>query len=117
MPLRCFVPNPLHDKESEQFVARYIERAPLSLEKLFIQDNQDNSVAYYTFLEKATLILSHNAPYPSTIATITMVRVTTPFCQHTDERGLPARHRARGAKSPQNRLIGISDGRRWSCVG
>ena len=37
--------DPLHDKESEQFVARYIERAPLSLEKLFIQDN---SVAYGT---------------------------------------------------------------------
>ena len=29
---------PFHDKESEQFVARYIERAPLSLEKLSIQD-------------------------------------------------------------------------------
>jgi hypothetical protein len=28
-----------HDKESEQFVARYIERAPLSLEKLSIQDD------------------------------------------------------------------------------
>ncbi len=37
--------DPLHDKESEQFVARYIERAPLSLEKLFIQHN---SVAYRT---------------------------------------------------------------------
>ncbi len=29
--------DPFHDKESEQFVARYIERAPLSLEKLSIQ--------------------------------------------------------------------------------
>ncbi len=28
-----------HDKDSEQFVARYIERAPLSLEKLSIQDD------------------------------------------------------------------------------
>ncbi len=35
--------DPLHDKESEQFVACYIERASLSLEKLFIQHN---SVAY-----------------------------------------------------------------------
>ena len=26
--------DPFHDKESEQFVARYIERSPLSLEKL-----------------------------------------------------------------------------------
>jgi hypothetical protein len=30
--------DPFHDKESEQFVARYIERAPLSLEKLSIPD-------------------------------------------------------------------------------
>jgi hypothetical protein len=30
---------PFHDKESEQFVARYIERAPLSLERLTIQDD------------------------------------------------------------------------------
>lgn len=29
--------DPFHDKESEQFVARYIEQAPLSLEKLSIQ--------------------------------------------------------------------------------
>ena len=31
--------DPFHDKESEQFVARYIERAPLSLEKLSIRDD------------------------------------------------------------------------------
>ena len=31
--------DPFDDKESEQFVARYIERAPLSLEKLSIQDD------------------------------------------------------------------------------
>jgi hypothetical protein len=31
--------DPFHDKESEQFVARYIERSPLSLEKLSIQDD------------------------------------------------------------------------------
>ena len=31
--------DPFHHKESEQFVARYIERAPLSLEKLSIQDD------------------------------------------------------------------------------
>ena len=31
--------DPFHDKESEQFVARYIERDPLSLEKLSIQDD------------------------------------------------------------------------------
>jgi hypothetical protein len=31
--------DPFHDKESEQFVARYIERAPLSLEKLSMQDD------------------------------------------------------------------------------
>jgi hypothetical protein len=31
--------DPFHDKESEQFVARYIERAPLSLEKISLQDD------------------------------------------------------------------------------
>jgi hypothetical protein len=31
--------DPFHDKESEQFVARYIERSPISLEKLSIQDD------------------------------------------------------------------------------
>jgi hypothetical protein len=31
--------DPFHDKESEQFVARYIERAPISLKKLSIQDD------------------------------------------------------------------------------
>jgi hypothetical protein len=31
--------DPFHDKESEQFLALYIERAPLSLEKLSIQDD------------------------------------------------------------------------------
>ncbi len=31
--------DPFHDKESEQFVARCIERAPLSLGKLAIQDD------------------------------------------------------------------------------
>ena len=31
--------DPFHDKESKQFVARYIERAPLSLEKLSLQDD------------------------------------------------------------------------------
>jgi hypothetical protein len=31
--------DPFHDKESEQFIARYIERAPLSLEKLSLQDD------------------------------------------------------------------------------
>jgi hypothetical protein len=31
--------DPFHDKESEHFVARYIERAPLSLEKISIQDD------------------------------------------------------------------------------
>ncbi len=31
--------DPFHDKESEQFLALYIERAPLSLEKLSMQDD------------------------------------------------------------------------------
>jgi hypothetical protein len=31
--------DPFHDKESEQFVARYIKSAPSSLEKLSLQDD------------------------------------------------------------------------------
>jgi hypothetical protein len=31
--------DPFHDKESEQFVARYIERSAISLEKFSIQDD------------------------------------------------------------------------------
>jgi Transposase zinc-binding domain/Putative transposase len=31
--------DPFHDKESEQFVARYIERGPLALDKISIQDD------------------------------------------------------------------------------
>jgi hypothetical protein len=31
--------DPFHDKESEQFVARYIERTPLALDKLSLQDD------------------------------------------------------------------------------
>ena len=37
--LGVWLGDPFHDKESEQFVARFIERAPLSLEKLSIQDD------------------------------------------------------------------------------
>jgi hypothetical protein len=36
---RHYPVDPFHDKESEQFVARYIECAPMPLEKLSIQDD------------------------------------------------------------------------------
>jgi hypothetical protein len=39
----------VHDKESEQFVARSIKRAPLSLEKLSIQDD----IVTYTTKDRA----------------------------------------------------------------
>lgn len=42
--------EPFHDDESERFVARYIERAPLSLEKLSIQDD----ILIYTTKESVT---------------------------------------------------------------
>jgi hypothetical protein len=42
--------DPFHDKESEQFVARYIERGPLALDKLSIQDD---IVTYTTKDERA----------------------------------------------------------------
>jgi hypothetical protein len=41
--------EPFHDDDSERFVARYIERAPLSLEKLSIQD-----IVIYTTKEGIT---------------------------------------------------------------
>ena len=40
--------DPFHDKESEQFVARYIERGPLALDKLSIQDD----IVTYTTKDK-----------------------------------------------------------------
>ena len=39
LPQLLWLGDPFHDKESEQFVARYIERGPLALEKLSIQDD------------------------------------------------------------------------------
>jgi hypothetical protein len=42
--------QPFHDDDSERFVARYIERAPLSLEKLSIQDD----IVIYTTKEGVT---------------------------------------------------------------
>ncbi len=42
--------EPFHDNDSERFVARYIERAPLSLEKLSIQDD----IVIYTTKEGVT---------------------------------------------------------------
>ncbi len=36
---RVWLGDPFHDKDSEQFVARYIERAPLSLEKPSIMED------------------------------------------------------------------------------
>ena len=55
--------DPFHDKESEQFVARYIERAPLSLEKLSIQDD---IVTYTTKDGAAPLPLVHGTFHPIT---------------------------------------------------
>jgi hypothetical protein len=42
--------EPFHDDDSERFVARYIERALLSLEKLSIQDD----IVGYTTKEGVT---------------------------------------------------------------
>jgi hypothetical protein len=56
--------DPFHDKESEQFVARYIERAPLSLEKLSIQDDivtyttKDGAAHEFDALEFLAALLS-----------------------------------------------------------
>ena len=46
--------QPFHDDDSERFVARYIERAPLSLEKLSMQDD----IVIYTTKEGVTPLVS-----------------------------------------------------------
>jgi hypothetical protein len=57
--------DPFHDKESEQFVARYIERAPVSLEKLSIQDDivtytpKDGAAHEFDALEFLAQLSSH----------------------------------------------------------
>ena len=64
--------DPFHDKESEQFVARYIERGPLALDKLSIQDDivtyttKDNVAHEFDALEfLATLSCHIPKPYES----------------------------------------------------
>ena len=64
--------EPFHDKESQQFVARYIERAPLSLEKLSIQDDiisyttSDNTTHEFDTLEFLATLSAHiPKPYES----------------------------------------------------
>jgi len=58
--------EPFHDKDSQQFVARYIERAPLSLEKLSIQDDiisytiSDNTTHEFDALEFMATLSAHN---------------------------------------------------------
>ena len=54
--------EPFHDQESSQFVARYIERGPLSLEKLSLQDDivthttNDNTAHDFDALEFLALL-------------------------------------------------------------
>ncbi len=64
--------EPFHDKESQQFVARYIERAPLSLEKLSIQDDiisyntSNNTTHEFDTLEFLATLSAHvPKPYES----------------------------------------------------
>ena len=64
--------EPFHDDESERFVARYIERAPLSLEKLSIQDDiviyttKDGVAHEFDALEFLALLSAQvPAPYES----------------------------------------------------
>ena len=64
--------DPFHDKESKQFVARYIERGPLALDKLSIQDDivtyttKDHVATDFDALEfLATLSCHIPKPYES----------------------------------------------------
>ena len=67
-----WVGEPFEDAESSRFVARYIERGPLSLEKLSIQDDivtyctNDGRAHEFDALEFLALLSSHIAkPYES----------------------------------------------------
>ena len=64
--------EPFKDQDSERFVARYIERGPISLEKLSIQDDivtystKDGTAHEFDGLEFLALLSSHVAkPYES----------------------------------------------------
>jgi len=65
--------EPFHDQESSQFVARYIERGPLSLEKLSLQDDivtyttKDNTAHDFDALEFLALL---SAQIPRTYESI-----------------------------------------------
>jgi len=65
--------EPFHDQESSQFVARYIERGPLSLEKLSLQDDivtyttNDNTAHDFDALEFLALL---SAQIPRTYESI-----------------------------------------------
>lgn len=57
--------EPFHDSDSKKFVARYIERGPLSLQKLSIQDDiityttKDGAAHEFDALEFLALLTSH----------------------------------------------------------
>lgn len=64
--------EPFQDKDSKHFVARYIERGPISLERLSVQDDivtyttKDGSAHEFDVLEFLALLSSHIAkPYES----------------------------------------------------
>ena len=77
-----------HDKESEQFVTRYIERDPLSLEKLSIQDDivtyttQDGAAHEFDALEFLAALSCH---VPKTYESITRYYGRY-SCRRRDER-------------------------------
>jgi hypothetical protein len=76
--------EPFHDDDSERFVARYIERAPLSLEKLSIQDDiviyttKDEVAHEFDALEFLALLSTQvPAPYESLTNFATLVLIVT----------------------------------------
>ena len=68
-----WIGEPFHDEESSQFIARYIERGPLSLEKLSLQDDivtyttKDNTAHDFDPLEFLALL---SAQIPRTYESI-----------------------------------------------
>ena len=85
-----------HDKESEQFVTRYIERDPLSLEKLSIQDDivtyttQDGAAHEFDALEFLAALSCH---VPKTYEQSPDTTVATPVGAEANALSSPSFHR------------------------
>ena len=111
--------DPFHDKESEQFVARYIERSPLSLEKLSIQDDivtyttKDGTVHEFDTLEFLAQLSCH---IPKTYESLTRYYGRY-SCRRRGERAKLAPLEAEDTESDDRREFRGSHGSSWAaCI-